>query len=353
MPRWQRQQRLAENQMMRLAMGHHGTAASAAVTTSMRLVSGNPDEVVHAFSHRLAPHRLRLRDRCQKLDTRLFSIALAGVTLVDLSYGADVDVIVKDLNDHYLVHAASRGTTHIVDGGRTTVMHPGNVTITCPGEKPLFQIGATCEHLTVRLDRAAVESYFGRALDQPVIRSIQFAAEASEGTDFCKAWRSLVLHIREQAAILPHLFASPALQSHYSAALLEVLFRCAPHTYSESIEREQGAAASPWHVRQARAIIESQLSGPLSVASIAQEVGVSVRSLQHGFRRTYGVTPLEYIRLQRLERLHASLQTARPTASVTELMLEHGVVNFGRFAQYYRARYGCRPSDTLRRQSSP
>lgn len=336
---------------MSLAMGE-GAAASAVATTSMRLVSGDPDEIVHAFARRLAPHRLRLRDRCQKLDTRLSSIALAGAALVDLSYGADVDVIVKDLNDHYLVHAATRGTTQIVAGGRTTVMHPGNVTITCPGEKPLFQIGASCEHLTVRLERAAVESYFCRALDQPMIRSIQFAAEASAGTDFCRAWRSLMLHIREQATMLPHLFASPALQSHYSAALLELLFRCAPHTYSESIEREKGAAASPWHVRQARAIIESQLSGPLTVASIAREVGISVRSLQHGFRRTYGVTPLEYVRLQRLERLHASLQTAQPKASVTELMLEQGIVNFGRFAQYYRTRYGCRPSETLRRQSS-
>lgn len=330
---------------MSLAMGVGGAAAA-----SMRLVSRDPDEIVHAFSHRLAPHRMRLRDRCQSLDTRLSAIALGGATLADLSYGADVDVSVKELNDHYLVHAATSGTTQIVAGGRTTVMHAGNVTITCPGEKPVYQIGASCRHLTLRLERTAVESYFGRTLDRPVTRPILFAAQAEEGTDFCTAWRSLVLHITEQGTAVPQLFASTALQNHYSSALLELLFQFAPHTYSESIEREKGAAASPWHVRRARAIIESRLSGPLSVADVAREVGVSVRSLQHGFRRSYDVTPLEYIRLQRLERLHASLQTAHPNVSVTELMLEQGIVNFGRFAQYYRSRYGCRPSDTLRRQ---
>jgi AraC-like DNA-binding protein len=335
---------------MSLATGRE-RAAAAAVATSMRLVSQDPDEVVHSFTHRLAPHRMRMRGRSQKLDARLSTVALVGATLADLSYGADVDVAVGDLNNHYLVHVATGGTTQVVAGNRTTVLHAGNVTITCPGEKPVFQIGAACHHVTLRLARSAVEIYFGQALDRPITRPVVFAAEAPEGTDFCNAWRSLLLHIREQATVLPHLFDSPALQNHYSAALLELLFRWAPHSYSDALEREKNVAASPWHVRRARAIIESRLSDVLSVAGIAREVGVSVRSLQHGFQRSHAVTPLEYIRQQRLERLHASLQSAQPSASVTELMLDHGVLNFGRFAQYYRSRYGCRPSDTLRKQS--
>lgn len=335
---------------MSLGMGLQGAATSAVATASMRLVSQDADEIVHALSHGLAPHRMRLRDRCQRLNTRVSAVTLAGATLADLSYGADVDIAVRELNDHYLIHAATSGTTQILAPGKTTVLHSGNVTITCPGEKPVYQMSANCQHVAVRLERSSLESYFGRALDRPVTRPILFTAQVHEGTDFCTAWRNLVLHIREQAMVLPQLFASPALQNHYSAALLELLFRLAPHSCTESLEREKNAAASPWHVRRARAIIESRLSGALSVASIARETGVSVRSLQHGFRRSYGVTPLEYIRQQRLERFHASLQTASPSASVTELMLEHGVVNFGRFAQYYRSRYGCRPSDTLRRQ---
>ena len=331
--------------------GLDGAAASAAAVTSMQLVSQDLDEVVHSLSRGLAPHRMRLRDRSQSLDTRLSTIALGSATLAELTYGADVDVAVGDLNDHYLIHAATGGATHILAGSRTTVLHSANVTITGPGEKPVFQIGAACHHVTLRLGRSAVETYFGQALERPIKRPVVFAAEAHEGSDFCRAWRSLVLHIREQATMLPQLFASTALQNHYSAALLELLFRSASHTYSESLEREKNAVASPWHVRQARAIIESRLSEALSVAGIAREVGVSVRSLQHGFQRSHTVTPLEYIRQQRLERLHASLQTAQPSASVTELMLEHGVANFGRFAQYYRARYGCRPSDTLRKRT--
>jgi transcriptional regulator GlxA family with amidase domain len=78
-------------------------------------------------------------------------------------------------------------------------------------------------------------------------------------------------------------------------------------------------------------------------------VGVSVRSLQNGFRQFLGVTPLEYVRRHRLEQLHRALMDSQSRANVTELMLECGIANFGRYAQYYRQQYGCLPSETLRR----
>jgi len=75
-----------------------------------------------------------------------------------------------------------------------------------------------------------------------------------------------------------------------------------------------------------------------------------VRSLQNGFKHFLGLTPLEYVRRHRLERLHAALLESDGGANVTELMLECGIVNFGRYAQYYRQQYGCLPSETLRKR---
>lgn len=57
--------------------------------------------------------------------------------------------------------------------------------------------------------------------------------------------------------------------------------------------------------------------------------------------------PVEYVRRHRLEKLHCALMDHGSESSVTELMLECGIVNLGRYAQYYRQQYGCRPSDTL------
>lgn len=332
-------------------MGQTRTGQCGMTAPLMQFASREADEVVHVLSERLAPHRMRLRERSQDLDAHITAVVLGPATLVDLAYGADVDVALSEVTDHYLVHAAVSGTAQVRSGGRAGAMHARNVTITSPGDEPVFQLTAACRHVTVRLARSAVETYFGQALERPITRPVVFGAEAREESDFYRIWRSLVLHLHEQSRLLPHLFSSTALQNHYAATMLELLLRSASHTYCESLERARATAASPWHVRRARALIEARLGEALSVTSLAREVGVSVRSLQSGFRQSLGLTPLEYIRQQRLERLHASLRSADPNASVTDLMLEHGIVNFGRFAQYYRHRYGCRPSDTLRRRS--
>nr|WP_240950051.1 helix-turn-helix domain-containing protein [Novosphingobium sp. ERN07] len=131
--------------------------------------------------------------------------------------------------------------------------------------------------------------------------------------------------------------------------LAEVLLGNYCNSYSEQIALH-GNDISPRHVRRAREIIHQSLDDNISINALAAQVGVSVRSLQNGFRDFLGLTPLEYVRRHRLERLHSALMNACGETSVTELMLECGIVNFGRYAQYYRQQYGCLPSETLRRR---
>ena len=129
--------------------------------------------------------------------------------------------------------------------------------------------------------------------------------------------------------------------------LIDMLLTNYCNSYSDQIAL-YGNDISPRHVRRARDIIHASIEEAISVTDLAHQVGVSVRSLQNGFRQFIGLTPVEYVRRHRLEKLHRALMDNRSDRSVTELMLECGIVNFGRYAQYYRQQYGCRPSETLR-----
>jgi methylphosphotriester-DNA--protein-cysteine methyltransferase len=60
------------------------------------------------------------------------------------------------------------------------------------------------------------------------------------------------------------------------------------------------------------------------------------------------MTPAEYLRDLRIQALHEALLHADPGRSVTELMQDVGIVNFGRYAHYYRRKMGVVPSQTLR-----
>ncbi len=87
---------------------------------------------------------------------------------------------------------------------------------------------------------------------------------------------------------------------------------------------------------------------------VAAAARVSVRSLQTLFRRHLGVTPLEHLHAIRLEAARRELLSGEAPAggrSVGDVAVRWGFANSGRFARVYAARFGERPSDTLRRQA--
>ncbi|HKT58378.1 MAG TPA: helix-turn-helix transcriptional regulator [Microbacterium sp.] len=103
-------------------------------------------------------------------------------------------------------------------------------------------------------------------------------------------------------------------------------------------------------IRRARQYIEDHPDDPLRVEQIAESAGLSVRSLQNGFRRELEVTPLGYLRRIRL--IHARdelLDADAAETTVTEVARRWGFVNLGRFAGDYQELFGEKPSRTLRR----
>lgn len=103
-------------------------------------------------------------------------------------------------------------------------------------------------------------------------------------------------------------------------------------------------------VRLAVDAVQSDTYAQKTVTDIAEAVGVSLRSLELGFRKEFGCTPLEYIRKIRLQRAHDQLRLARPGdgITVTDVAIRWGFNHASRFAALYRQTYGVAPSDTLR-----
>ena len=95
--------------------------------------------------------------------------------------------------------------------------------------------------------------------------------------------------------------------------------------------------------------IHDEPERPFTVGDLAAIAGMSVRSLQEGFRRHVGCAPMTYLQQQRLLRAHDSLRRSDPLR-VTVAAVAHrwGFAHLGRFASAYRSRFGVPPSETLR-----
>ena len=92
-------------------------------------------------------------------------------------------------------------------------------------------------------------------------------------------------------------------------------------------------------------------SDRVQIQELCRHVGTSWRSLDRAFKEHFGLTPKEYITVDRLTRVRRALKSADPSAQVSQIANDWGFSHLGRFAQIYRRQFGELPSETLRLRS--
>jgi AraC family ethanolamine operon transcriptional activator len=103
-------------------------------------------------------------------------------------------------------------------------------------------------------------------------------------------------------------------------------------------------------VRRAQEFIHENLGEHLSLLALCDASLASARTLEYGFRELFGISPLTYVRYERLGRVHRELYRAqRSEASVTDVAMRWGFWHLGQFSKEYRGLFGECPSETLSR----
>ena len=101
-------------------------------------------------------------------------------------------------------------------------------------------------------------------------------------------------------------------------------------------------------VREIEHYLQEQVFRPVHLSEICSHLNVSRRSLHRAFEEEMGIGPVTFLRRKRLSAVHMTLrQNAQQARSVTDIALEHGFTELGRFAQYYKELFGELPSQTL------
>ena len=96
-------------------------------------------------------------------------------------------------------------------------------------------------------------------------------------------------------------------------------------------------------------MIEVRAGLPIRVADLVAATGVPERTLRQVFQDYFGIGPLRYLKLRQLNQVFAALRTADPKATqVGDILVAHGIWEFGRFSSNYRRLFGETPSQTLR-----
>jgi AraC-like DNA-binding protein len=100
-------------------------------------------------------------------------------------------------------------------------------------------------------------------------------------------------------------------------------------------------------VRQAEECLDARPNAPVHVMQICNQLRVSRRTLHRAFHEALGIGPIAFSRYRRLCAAHTAIRTSLlGNMTISEVAMEHGFLNEGRFAHYYHQLFGEYPSET-------
>lgn len=137
--------------------------------------------------------------------------------------------------------------------------------------------------------------------------------------------------------------------SHFEL-LKELLLEMLEQSGSPSHRVADNGSLVQRRVRTAEEYMLENLSEICTIADVASELGISVRSLELAFRSVRDISPHRYLASLRLSTARRLLLSGTEITSVTDACFAVGINHVGRFATAYRERYGESPSETLRKR---
>jgi len=166
-----------------------------------------------------------------------------------------------------------------------------------------------------------------------------------------RRFSSLVRRFLSSAESQPELLGSPAAVDCYRNELLaaaEELFTRCQHSTSRHFVR--------WRCLT-KSTLDLAMSHPdqsRSISELARQTGVPERTLRTAFQKSYGLSPQEYLRVQRLNQARRLLSAScHDETTVTQIAFGLGFWDLGRFAGAYRQLFKESPSETLRKTVRP
>jgi len=140
---------------------------------------------------------------------------------------------------------------------------------------------------------------------------------------------------------------TPSAISQLVSDYLEILAGACGDLAGSSFSTSLSTVNHMREVRRAQEWIHAHIDEDIRVTQICDALRTSRRQLEYSFRHTLDVSPQEFIRALRLNKVREALKArGAKDVSVTQIAFDHGITHLGRFAASYRRLFGELPSQT-------
>jgi AraC-like DNA-binding protein len=262
-----------------------------------------------------------------------------------LRYGADVTVDPGRLSSFYLFQVPLSGCATVRHRGEEMTATTRMGTILNPDRRALLNWRRDCSQLLLQVDRTQLETVARSITGAPLPGPIRFEMQVDLANGPGRRLKRLVMACAraiENGDLFNGQLAARDLRAEEDLA--HALLTLQPSNISHIIERSD-RRANPREIRIALDYMHANLAEPISLSDIARAAGMNVRTLQKGFQRIFGQSPMQVLRNARLDTAHYLLAARLDPPTVSEAAYSCGFSHLGRFSSYYRDRFGYLPSE--------
>lgn len=303
------------------------------------------DEAMSAVGRVYCAHTVVPQGPVRDVEATLEVLHGCAQPVVNLSYSTPVRIDAGNFPDLLLMMTAASGAASVVQGRQASMWRSGQTMPLSPGLDTTLLFDRQFAQSSLRVEIARLEDLCARWLGHPLDAPLRFALRPLTPA-FERVWQD-VMRVAASVGTLGTPVPRAALDS-LDEFLLSLLLHGHTHNFSELLAHPAKAAA-PRLVLAAESIFRDRAAEGTTVSAVAAELGVSVRSLQLGFREARNTSPSSYLRRLRLEAARSALNAGMASTSVTEVALSNGFSHMGRFSFAYKAAFGETPVMTLRR----
>jgi len=310
----------------------------------MRVMTSDMQEAIAAVSRVYCPHDVKVLESNRGIDAVLESSGTGNGQVVTLRYAAPVKIDAGSFENLLLFMTCIDGAAEATQGRHSVPWGKGRTLPLSPNVSSQLTFDRRFWQSSIRLDKDFVEVLCSRLINRPLDVPLRFRLTPFS-PELEVAWRQALQMIRDCGS--QELAAAAQAWKHFEEFLGTLVLETHPHNFSDVLKKES-SAADPRLVRNAEHLM--QTGGPsITVSEVAKALGVSLRSLELGFRDARNMTPTQAHRQIRLSAAREALLNPTPSTSVTSAAISSGFLHLARFSSYYQLTFGESPSQTLRR----
>lgn len=261
-------------------------------------------------------------------------------------YGADVSVDPECLDGYYLLVLPTEGQAMFHFDGHSIEVSARGAVLVSPGRRFHFQASHDYEQVLLRIEQSAIADAWSRLTAQDEAPEICFDAIMSLNS---AGWQALLPMlqwvVRCSGLGQGENVAQAALLAQTEMLVATTLLLHQPHSMAAQLWPAPPPSASQV-IRRAQAYMTEHQCDRLPAAVIASHCGLSVRRLQALFQDEVGQSPLQWLRMQRLQAVRQALLQAGDETTVSETAARFGFSHQGEFSRAYRQAFGETPQQT-------